>query len=458
MTSRGTGADGMPRARMLLSMMLLWGCTVLPVTVAAAQRPTPRQLPLPGRTPPPAPADPAATTAVTGTVRSVAGCSPSVKAWWRAVAGTGQYGRIVCATDPTRPAILLFHGLHQDARTWTAPSFTEYAYDYTQHPSGKRIGDIHRAPNTGVYKIGKSDWLYGNDRIAWDQEHNWFDYLVKQGFTVATWSQPGLRLEEARQSALDAFDSLLAQTAARSPTAPPPVALIGQSRGGLLIRQVLKEKGSMGRVKWVVTLHSPHAGSEIGRTPGKLAAEIVDLIDCCAPPALTGPIKAQLKDMAVEAMRPMTKLLMDDESRELSPGSPLLRNLADGEKKLEDVTYYTFGGTNPRVYRLYTWIFDGMSATPQYSSKHGQYFVWHVKPVEIASISPILDKIRDFAPEVVPGKGDALVADESSRLPWSIHTTSSLNHAELLWNQPLMRKVAGIFGPSVAATRLPAVR
>jgi len=390
---------------------------------------------------------------------SFAGCSPAVRVWWKQQAGSDQLGRISCAADPTRPAILLVHGLHQDARTWTAPSSTEYAYDYQHHPGNKRIGETHAAPNVGVYMIGKSKWIYRSDenRAAWDKENNWFDFLVQQGFTVATWSQKKLTMADAMPSARLAFDSLLAQTAARNPNAPPPVALIAHSRGGLVVRQLLKEKGSQGRVKWAITLHTPHQGSELGRTPGKLAAEIVDLIDCCAPPIITAPLKAQLKELAVEAMRPMTKLLMDDESRELSPGSPLIRGLAEGEKKLDDVTYYTFGGTNPRVYRLYTWLFDAESAVPQYSASRGQYFVWRVKPVEIASVSPILDKIRDFAPEVAPGKGDALVSDASARLPWSIHTTTALNHAELLWDKPLMNKVAGLIGGPVAARQVPAI-
>jgi len=380
-----------------------------------------------------------------------------VSAWWRQTIGTGKHGRIICASDPTRPAILLVHGLHQDGRTWTAPSSTEYAYDYKNHPGKKRIGDTHAALNAGVYKVGKSEWLYGDEgnRAAWDKANNWFDFLVKQGFTVATWSQDQLRMAHAMPSAREAFDTFLAQTAARSPASPPPVALIAHSRGGLVIRQLLKEKGSKGRVKWVVTLHSPHEGSELGRTPGKLAAEIVDLIDCCAPPIITAPLKPQLKALAVEAMRPMTKLFMDDETRELSPGSPLIRNLAEGEKKLDDVTYYTFGGKNPTVYRLYVWLFDAMSSVPQYKNLE-QYFVWRAVPNEIGGVSPILDKIRDFAPEVVPGKGDALVSNASARLPWSIHTSTDLNHAELLWNKPLMSKVAGLIGGPVAARLGPA--
>jgi predicted esterase len=440
-------------------------CGLIPALLGAQEpkpRPTPR---IPGQIPPvaqpapapqpapaaqPAPAGPAGVDATQ--LPSFAGCSPSVYAWWQHTVGTGQYGRISCAKDPTRPAILLFHGNHEDGRTWTAPSHTDYAYDYARHPGTKRIGETHTLPNSGVYKIGASEWLYGSDRAGWDKANNWFDYLVRQGFTVATWSQDMFTVAKAMESTGEAFDSFLVHTAARSPGAPPPVALVGHSRGGLLIRKILKEKGSMGRVKWAVTLHSPHAGSELGRAPGLVVAEVLDLMDCCAP----APVKQKLRDLVVEIMRPATThcsflWCWNDEDRELQPNSPMLQKIADGEKKLEDVTYYTFGGTNPRVYRLYTWLFDAQSGVPQYSKDRGQYFVWRVKPVEVASVSPILDKIRDFTPEVVPGKGDALVSDARSRLPWSIHTTTQLNHAELLWDKPLMAKVAGLIGGPMAA-------
>src|SRR4051812_39777340 len=55
--------------------------------------------------------------------RPIRGCDPAVRAWWKERVGTGNFGRIVCADDPTRPAILLFHGTLQDSRTWTGPSY-----------------------------------------------------------------------------------------------------------------------------------------------------------------------------------------------------------------------------------------------------------------------------------------------------------------------------------------------
>ncbi len=375
-----------------------------------------------------------------------------MESWWRS---HGKGGRIACAADPTRPAILLVHGLHQDMRTWTAPSWSEYAYDL-RTPQDQRIEDTHAVPNAGVYKVGKSDWLYGNNRAGWDREKNWFDYLRSQGFTVATWGQEGLNFADAESSGFAAFDALLAQTAALSPGAPPPVALIGHSRGGLLIRKILKLRGSKDRVRWVVTLHSPHQGSELGKEPGRLAAEAVDVINCCAPPTLNAAFKQHLKDVVNEAMRPWTK----SESLELAPDGPLVRDLAAGESALPGVKYYTFGGVKPTIFRLYTWLFDANSAVPQYSCKNKldptsckQYFVWRVKAHEIASISPILETVRDFVHEVKPGYGDALVTDASARLPWSVHTTTQLNHAEVLWDRGIQANVARLIVPDGKTTR-----
>lgn len=382
----------------------------------------------------------------------VSGCPAAVDAWWRA---HGKGGRIACAQDPTRPAILLVHGLHQDMRSWTAPSYSEYAYDL-RTPPDERIQDTHAVPNTGVFKVGKSDWLYGNDRAGWDRERNWFDYLRSQGFTVATWGQEGENFAAAEPSGLEAFDALLAQTAALSPDAPPPVALVGHSRGGLLIRKILKVRGSKDRVKWVVTLHSPHKGSELGKTPGRLAAEAVDVIDCCAPSTLTALFKQQLKVVVNEAMRPLT----NGESLELAPDGALIRDLAAGDTALSGIKYYTFGGAKPTIFRLYTWLFDANSAVPQYTCKNKldptsckQYFVWRVRAHEIASVSPILEKVRDFVPEVKPGYGDALVSDASARLPWSTHATTQLNHAEVLWDRGIQVEVARLFGPDGNTTR-----
>ena len=374
-------------------------------------------------------------------------CPPLVSAWWK---GHGDGGRIVCAKDPTAPAILLVHGLHQSVTTWTAPSAIGYSYDISHDPVAERVGDTHPEPGVGVYKVGTSAFLYEGDAAQWNRAHSWFDYLASLGFTVATWSQPGHSFSDAIPSAEEAFDSLVAQTREMSSSAPPPVALIGHSRGGLVIRRVLKDRRSsqsVGRVRWVVTLHSPHHGSTLGEYPGRLVAETIDLVDCCAPASVTAPFKPRLKNVVTEAMRPLTKILVDFESRELTPYSPMLRDLAMGEAPLPGVKYFTFGGTSPSLFRLYVWTFDPNSAVPQFRNA-SQYFVWRVIPTALTPISPVLDKVRPFAREVQAGFGDGLVTDASARLPWSTHFTDRLNHAEVLWNRAVQSQVVQLIDPS----------
>lgn len=346
-------------------------------------------------------------------------------------------GRISCSRDPARPVIILVHGLHQNTKTWTAPSDVEYAYDASRLPPKPKVEDFANLSALLAY----SPWLYGSDRAGWDRKVNWFDFLADQGFTVATWSQPGTTIADAWESTWKTAEYVLNLTRDRNPGAPPPVAFIGHSRGGLMIRKLLKEKRTMEgmtRVRWVVTLHSPHSGSEQGRYPGRMIAELVDAVDCCAPQIITQALKPKLKEMVTELMRPMTKLIVDDESRELIPDSPTMRALVQGETPMPGVKYYTFGGTNPSFFRLYAWL---------YTPANG------ITAVELTPVSPALDGIRDYIDEVKPGRGDGLVTNLSSRLPWSTHFTTTLNHAQVLWDPALQTQVLRLIEPAAVVRR-----
>lgn len=364
--------------------------------------------------------------------------------WWRE---SGSDRRFECG-KAGRPAVLLFHGLHQGEWNWTAPaSHDQMAYNYNQPP--KAIKATKESPGVGVFKIGKSDKIPAAEVNA----NNYVDLLKQQGFTVATWTQQGPTIEKAYKSAVDAYNHFRDDTAALNPASPPPIALIAHSRGGLVIRRLLKEhEKDMGRVRWVITLHSPHHGSEMARAASQIVAEVTDL---AGPLPLPQKTKEQLRDLVVEAARPLTKFVTEhtsagggDESRELMPGGPLFRSLEKGEKQLPNVKYYTFGGTNARYYRLYTWVFTAESAVPQFRGVD-KYFKWEAKPVEIAGMSPMLDKLRDIVHEIKPGKGDGLVTDVSAHLPKAIfpnaiHATNNLNHAEVLWDRGVQEKVLKI--------------
>ena len=364
--------------------------------------------------------------------------------WWRAA---GSDRRFECG-KAGRPAVLLFHGLHQGEWNWTVPaSHEQMTYDYNQSP--KPVSAKKESPGVGIFKIGKSDQIPAAEVNA----NNYVALLKQQGFTVATWTQRGPSFERAYQSAVEAYNHFRIDTAALNPASPPPIALLAHSRGGLVIRRLLKEQEKdMGRVRWVITLHSPHHGSEMARAASQIVAEVTDL---AAPLPLPQETKTQLRDLVVEAARPLTKFVTEntsagggDESRELMPGGPLFRALESGEKQLSHIKYYTFGGTNPRYYRLYMWMFTAESAVPQFSG-FDKYFKWEANPVEIAGLSPMFDKLRDIVQEIKPGKGDGLVTDVSAQLPKAIfsnvtHATNNLNHAEVLWDPGVQQQVLKI--------------
>jgi hypothetical protein len=271
---------------------------------------------------------------------------------------------------------------------------------------------------------------------------------------VAGYSQSDGTIGKIMGEAHEAFDQFLKDTAALNPSSPPPVAIVAHSRGGLVARHLLKSMGSAGRVRSLITLHTPHQGSEMAAAPNRLADEAVETV---GGEHLPEPFESELRNLVRGIASPL-KRMIDDQSKELRPGSPMFQSLEQGEQPLEGVRYYTFGGTNPNYYRLYVWHFTPMSSVPQYSGLD-QYFAWEVKPAEVGVASPMYGSVKHFVPEITPGKGDGLVSDARSRLPAKFnaaHNTDKLNHAEVFWDRPLQSRVDQILrGGSVtpAASR-----
>ncbi len=235
-----------------------------------------------------------------------------------------------------------------------------------------------------------------------------------------------------------------------NPAAPPPIALVGHSRGGLVIHKLLRDQGNLGgRIRRVITIHSPHHGSQMAKAPERLAEDAAELF---AKAELPPEVKHPLKELALQIVSPLNRMI-DDGSKELAPESPLITGLLSGDAPVEGVQYFTFGGTTPTLVRLYTWLFTPMSSVPQYKNLE-QYFDWQAKPAEVGLVSPLLDRITAFAPEIKAGQGDSLVTDLSARLPYSVHETDQLNHAEVLWDRTLQQKVARILSGALPAIRV----
>lgn len=371
---------------------------------------------------------PAAAATKDSKPRSGIPLSPGTKtpSWWLKHKGFFHKG-----IDPSLPSVFLIHGNHNSAKDWTKPSTLEQHYDYRDHPGQKRIGEKN-APNAGIYKVAASPWLEVDGQ-------SWVGFLRGKGYTVAGYTQSPGTIAEVLDEAEEALDQFLRDTAALNPSSPPSVAILAHSRGGLIARHLLKRKGTAGRVQWLVTLHTPHRGSEMAIAPDRIADEAVEAVGGANLPE---PFKSQLRALARTIASPLRRMI-DDQSREMRPGSAMFRALELGERPLDGVRYFTFGGTNPNYYRFYVWTFTPMSSVPQFKG-FDEYFIWEVKPAEVGPASPMYASVRDIAPEITPGKGDGLVSDARAHLPEAFraeHVTGNLNHAEVLWDRPLQGRV-----------------
>jgi hypothetical protein len=332
--------------------------------------------------------------------------------------------------QPDRAAVLLVHGLGATGdSTWRKPSLTGANWDLSTTPADRSLGGGHRGPGVGFYDFGLSN------RLDVDAS-NLFDALSNAGFTVAMWDQPQRNFSAALPSALAALDKFVADTVQVNPDAPPPIALIGHSRGGLLIRAVLKQRGMLGRVRWVMTLNSPHSGSDMAEFGSRCGTDWASTIP-------VGPFDNQ-RDRLVATVRaglgPIDAIVNNPAQAELGPSSPLIASLASGERKLPFVRYVTWGGDSPRYTRLYAWHYTADSAWvsgwDHSTIPWSPLFSWTIRATELSPFaSPLLDALPNCVPEVSPGQGDGLVADSRSHLPFEDrHLTHSLNHASVLWD------------------------
>jgi hypothetical protein len=211
--------------------------------------------------------------------------------------------------------------------------------------------------------------------------------------------------------------------------------LLGQSRGGLLIRAFLKNYSKLTRrISKVITLHAPHAGSQLANVANFLSDAIEDLKDSFGNIVLT-------------ALGWLLDIVESDAYQELAQGSSFLADLANGESAISTIQYYTFGGTSVELTRILSWLYTLESAIPQ----------WHLPPfhhartmIEVPLVSPILDSLPNFVDEIQEGKGDMLTADTSTRLPFATHRTNDINHAETLWHPTLQAQVLQILGAKLS--------
>lgn len=240
-------------------------------------------------------------------------------------------------SDKGATTVLFIHGLTSSSRTWKNPlSASNMAKcDYNPKAIMNTVGiDIVTSPKA-------------------PRNVSWYDTLGKS-FRVATWSQTPCidadspsaacqnsdTFDAAYQSAPWALRKVLDETTG-------PIAIVAHSRGGLIGRRLLKDFGDAGgRIKWFVTLHTPHRGSGLAAT-----ANAMNDVSAALVKALPQEVRGIVED-ARDGVIAMSGQAASEELG-LTGSKSIFPALTNGEKQVPGIRYLSFGGTSTTVLQIF---------------------------------------------------------------------------------------------------------
>jgi pimeloyl-ACP methyl ester carboxylesterase len=364
-------------------------------------------------------------------------------------------------TESAMPVVILMHGLGGERNDWTNP-FQErnWPYDHRRAPEAMDMG-MHKGPPVGklpgiqtAYFLSPRLGSNSNGRDGSD-DRSWWNALSKAGFAVVTYSQTPQLMMPLTKGPVAEFKrfmealqrDVLSDAALRS----RPVVLLGHSRGGLISRAYLGDPevkadndGRFPRVRGLITLSSPHLGSQMALLDDKLVGFLQRIQDKL--PGLPSDVGTQI----INTLKAKVSAFVGPYGNEIEPGSPLFRAMEAQEPVREGIRFVSVGGTSPRFLRIYLWSYTPDSLIPRKSADSKLEFHWKATPIEAKIASPIPDglplKLLGLElEEVLPGKGDGLTADKLCHFPATFreeeHLSVPLSHAEELWDADLQMRV-----------------
>jgi hypothetical protein len=324
-----------------------------------------------------------------------------------------------------RPVVLLLHGNNGTADDMVNPSVHPgMNYDYRAAIAALIDRGWRGYPNVGIWGI---------DLDPFKGVASWQAALTAAGFGTAWYSQvdnSGLLATPAAELRAVVLELLKRLPADRK------LALLAHSRGGLLARQFLVDSASdpstLLRLAALVTIHTPHTGSELADIANALNGAI-------AAATVANPASAGL-------FRWLQSQVNAPSYRELAVGSPFLTALtaAEAAAGAPIIPVHTFGGTSALLSRARSWVFTLSSAVPQVTSilPPRVEFHWETTPWALPSPVSGISTLGLLAPELRDTVGDLLVTDARSRLQGErSHQSNRLNHAEALWDPVLQSQV-----------------
>ncbi|MDX1776144.1 MAG: alpha/beta fold hydrolase [Desulfobulbales bacterium] len=238
--------------------------------------------------------------------------------------------------------------------------------------------------------------------------------LQAKGFTLASWTQRQplgpIRI------AVDELKTVL--DAMRRKWPGKNLYLIGHSRGGLIARQLFRERNTSD-IDGLVTICSPHCGTDMAKfsrylkPAGVLLAKII-----------SGNSKATL----TRAMGRLAEFLQSPAIAELEPESDFIGTMQGPLPR--ELNKLSFGGTSPALFEIAVRL-------PSEEYKVIRF------PDLLTGIIPAGHLPR----ELTPGLGDALVSIESAELPGGRHFNFPANHVKAAYDKKIHAKILDFIAP-----------
>jgi pimeloyl-ACP methyl ester carboxylesterase len=363
-----------------------------------------------------------------------------------------------------KPVVILLHGLGGDCNDWREPfQDRNWPYDHECDPDEVDLG-VHNKPP--IAKLpGVPTHLFLSPRMAGNKrgadssdDRSWWHALTRANFPTVTYSQVPDLMVPLDRGPVAQFKQVMEMLQRDVLGAPEyrarPVVILGHSRGGLIGRAYLGDaevkadhEAGAGRfpdVAGLITISSPHQGSHMALLDDKIIGFLSKVQDVV--PTLPNDVGNKV----IDSLKAKIDAYVGAHGDEIEPDSPLFRCLAAQEPIRRGVRCISFGGTSPRLLRVYLWSYTGDSLIPKKGSGGKLQFHWRAKPIEAKAVSPIPDGLplkllgMDLD-EVIPGRGDGLTADKRCRFPSSFvgteHLSFPLSHAEELWDPKLQAAV-----------------
>lgn len=360
-----------------------------------------------------------------------------------------------------KPVVILVHGLGGDRNDWMNPfQDRNWPFEHGRKPEEQDMG-AHSGPP--IAKMPGLDTRYffsprlaGNARGAGgSDDRSWWHALAGAGLTLFTYSQVAgllMPLGQGPVAELKRFmEALQKDVLSDSTYAARPVIILAHSRGGLISRAYLSDPevkgdraGRFPAVGGLITLSTPHQGSSMGLLDDKII-DFLDKMDKLVP-ELPNDVGSKL----VATLKAKVDAYVGATGDELEPDSPFFRALVAQEPPKPGIRFISVGGTSSRFLRVYFWTFSPDSLLPRKGDDGKAVFRWKAVPIEAKGASPFPDglplKVLGLdLEEIMPGRGDGLVAEKRSRFPAALkteeHLPVALSHAEELWDPTLQAVV-----------------